>query len=371
VTDASAWIPAGNADSVKGARFLEFLLVGGGTLIFLPLCHLARAYAGADDAELALGFLAFHAAVIVNNPHFAVTYLLFYENAKERAFGSVFKTPQRLRYVLSGFLAPLLLMGWAGNALYTHSAERLGWLLQLMFLLVGWHYVKQGFGVLTVLSARRGVRFDRFERTAVLAHCFAGWLYARTNPRDPGQDSLSDGVFYTSFAQPDGVALVTRVAFALSAAILCWVLARKWRRDGGLPLVPLAGLLITVWLWVVYTRVDPLLVYVIPALHSLQYLYFVWLLRKNRAAREAGPPAFKSATRALVVLAASAIALGWLLFRGAPNLLDGWLVLNDPVDPLGPTPYLAGLGAIVNIHHYLMDAVIWRRENPETALLLA
>src|SRR5262249_49191515 len=157
----------------------------------------------------------------------------------------------------------------------------------------------------------------------------------------PGQDAFSDGVFYTTLPHPPGLALITRAAFALSAVWLCWLLAAKWRREGRLPLTPLFGLLVTVWLWVSFTRVDPLFVYVIPALHSLQYLYFVWLLRSNRAKRDAGPPAFKSVGRTLGLLAVGSIALGWILFRGAPSLLDGSLVLRDPVDPLGPTPYLA------------------------------
>jgi hypothetical protein len=38
---------------------------------------------------------------------------------------------------------------------------------------------------------------------------------------------------------------------------------------------------------------------------------------------------------------------------------------------LGPTPYLAVIGTFVNIHHYFMDHVIWRRENPDTRFLRA
>jgi hypothetical protein len=37
---------------------------------------------------------------------------------------------------------------------------------------------------------------------------------------------------------------------------------------------------------------------------------------------------------------------------------------------IGPTPYLAAVTALVNIHHYFMDSVIWRREHPETRHLL-
>ena len=49
-------------------------------------------------------------------------------------------------------------------ALATKSAVALAYMIQLMFLLVGWHYVKQGFGLMTVLAARRQVRFLPRER---------------------------------------------------------------------------------------------------------------------------------------------------------------------------------------------------------------
>jgi hypothetical protein len=353
------------------ADALEFLLVGGGSLLLLPLLYWYRKGAGLEASEPWVGFMAFHAAVLVNNPHFAVSYLLFYREVKARLLGREYAPLQRARYLVAGFLVPFGLALWVSAALVDHSARTLGFLIQLMFFLVGWHYVKQGFGVVTVLSQRRGVRFGPWERRAILGHCFAGWLHGRTNPRDPGKPSVVDDVLYTSLAHPAGLDVVTRVAFLASTALLAWVLLKKWRRDGRPPpLVPLFAFLISVWLWTAFSRIDPLFAYVIPFLHSLQYLYFVWLLRRNAARAQAGPPAFRSVTRSLALWATSAIALGWLLFRGLPSLLDSKVVLWDALDPLGTTPYLAALSAFINIHHYAMDAVIWRRELPETKFLL-
>src|SRR6185437_8747194 len=119
---------------------------------------------------------------------------------------------------------------------------------------------------------------------------------------------------------------------------------------------------------------DPLVVYVIPALHSVQYLYFVWLLRSGEAKEKEGPPWFETSARTrLGILAASALGLGWLFFHGAPSALDDLLVPRPhrfaPDPPLGPTPYLAAIYSFVNVHHFVMDAVIWRRDNPETRYL--
>lgn len=357
------------------SRIAEFLWVGGATLVLFPIAWLLRSSLGLDTAELAVGFLAFHAAHVINDPHFAVTYLLFYRNFRERAFGGALGRAQRVRYWLAGCVVPLVLGAWALSALAAGSAARLGLLIQLMFLLVGWHYVKQGFGVLTVLSARRGFRYTDAERRALLAHCYAGWAYAWASPADPGRDYVESGVVYRSIAHPPGLELVTGVVFAATSVWLALTLVARVRRERRLPpLAPLAGLVVTVWAWTVYSSVDPLMVYVIPALHSIQYLYFVWLLTRNHARAHEGPPSFGRPARVeLGIRFLAAVALGWLLLRAVPGVLDELLVRPspDPDDRLGATPYFAAFFAFVNLHHYFMDAVIWRRENPETRYLLA
>jgi hypothetical protein len=346
----------------------EFLLVGGITPLLYVLSWLLRTALGLDGAELAVGFTMFYGAYLLNDPHFTVTYILFYKDFRARALGPAFTGGQRLRYWLAGVLIPIALALWAALALTRHSAQLLGLLFQLMFLLVGWHYVKQGFGVLTVLSARRGVRFSTRERLAVLAHCYAGWAYAWASPFDPGREVEAKGVVYTTFAQPAGLEQIALFGFLASIVPLVVVLVQKWRREGALPLfTPLTAFLCSVWSWSIYSSVDPLLRYVIPALHSLQYLYMVWLLKRNEAReREAAPWFEASATVRLSALAASALGLGIVIFHAGPALLDH---RHPAADALGATPYFAAIFAFVNIHHYFMDTVIWRRENPLTRYL--
>lgn len=362
------------SDAWRG-RLVEFLLVGGATLLLFPIAWLLRKAFGLESSELAVGFTAFYAAYVINDPHFAVTYLLFYKDARRRALSPDLALAQRIRWVGAGLVVPAALLTWGILALAFHSAQTLGWMIQLMFLLVGWHYVKQGFGVLTVLSARRGVRVTARERTAILFHCFAGWAYAWANPATPAGEFEEKGVVYRALAHPRWLELVTGGAFAISTLALVWVLIASRRSEGRmLPIAPLSGLLITIWAWTVYSSIDPLIRYVIPALHSIQYLYFVWLMRRNEARAAEGPPTFgRPVAVRLGFLAVSAVALAWLLFHGAPGYLDGILVARpirgaEP-DALGETPFFAAFFVIVNIHHYFMDHVIWRRENPDTRFL--
>lgn len=377
-TEAGALAPS---DS-RGHRFVEFLLVGGATLFLFPLAWLLRKAVGLDAAELAVGFLTLYGAWVINDPHFSVTYLLFYKDVKRRALGAELPLAQRARYVVAGFVVPAALLTWAAVALGLRSAQTLGWMVQLMFLLVGWHYAKQGFGVLAVLSARRGARVTARERAALLFHCYAGWAYAWASPAAAAGEFEEKGVVYWAPAHPRWLEIATGLVFAVSTVALVAVLAWKWRRERRtLPFAPLAGLLITVWSWTIYSSVDPLLRYVIPALHSIQYLYFVWLMKRNEAKASEGPPDFgRPVAVRLGFLAAGALALGFLLFHGAPGYLDGIFgarhghggaPLGGPADALGETPFFAAFFVVVNIHHYFMDHVIWRRENPDTRWLRA
>ena len=376
MTDASVAVPLpAERHHGFGSRCAEFLLVGGGTLPLFPLSWWLQRSVGVEATELVAGMLTFHAAYVINDPHFSVTYLLFYKDLKQRALGGQFDRAQRARYWAAGVVGPLALVSWAAAALWLRSAEALGWMIQLMFLLVGWHYTKQGFGVLTVLSQRRGEALSQRERSVFLCHCFAAWAYAWANPAVPAGQYEEKGVVYWAVPHP---ALLERLAALVLAGSTLWlvaVLVAKWQRERRLlPLTPLLGFLITIWCWTIYSRIDPLVRYAIPALHSLQYLYFVWLMKSQQARAEEGPPAFgRPVSARLGVLAVSALGLGWLLFRGAPTFLDDVFVPHSrrlaALEPLGATPFFAAFFVVVNIHHYLMDYVIWRRDNPETRYL--
>ena len=43
----------------------------------------------------------------------------------------------------------------------------------------------------------------------------------------------------------------------------------------------------------------------------------------------------------------------------------------EALGDLGTTPFFATFFVVVSIHHYFMDTVLWRRDMPETRLLMA
>src|SRR5688572_29844230 len=119
-TSASVGLVREEIPARTGTRLgslVEFLLVGGVTLVLYPLAWLARSALGLDSSELLFGFVAFHAAFVINDPHFAVTYVLFYRDLKERAFGAAFERGQRVRYWLAGVVVPVALLAWGAIAI--------------------------------------------------------------------------------------------------------------------------------------------------------------------------------------------------------------------------------------------------------------
>ncbi len=355
----------------------ELFFVGPGALLLFPIAWLLRAALGLDEAELLVGFVFFHLAHLLNDPHFAVTYLLFYRDVRARAFDPSIPALQRARFVISGFVVPSVLVICAGVALFTRAPQVLGWMAQLMYLLVGWHYAKQGFGVLMVLSSRRGAQFTVLERRVLLAHAYAAWAFSWAQPATASGTFEEKGVVYWAPGRPFALEVATGALFLASSLALIWVLVRKWalvrnERAAPFPLVPLLAYLVTLWLFTVFTSLDPLVRYAIPAFHALQYGYFVWLLRRNEAHAQEGPPTFgPPVSTRLLWLFVSAVALGWLLFRGLPSALDASLVpgMHTTSEDLGATPFFAAFYVVVNLHHYFMDHVIWRREHRETRWL--
>lgn len=372
LSTADALAPEPARARAKLPAVVEFLVAGGLTPLLFPLSFVLRKTLGLDDAEYAVGFTMFYAAHVINDPHFAVTYALFYEDTKERALGAAFPPSLRWKYVLAGFVVPLVLVGWSAVAIAMRSAHVLGAMIETMFLLVGWHYVKQGFGVLAVLSARRGVFYSARERYVLLFHGYAGWAYAWASPADPGTLREEKGVLFTSWARSVALERVTFAVFVVSAVALVVMLVARARREKKLPHpTPLVAYLASIWAWSIYTGIDPLVRYVNPALHSVQYLFMVHLLKGNEARTREGPPHFeRSATTRIALLALTACVLGLFLFHGVGQGLDAVLVAKkDRLSDLGPTPYFAAIYVMVNLHHYVMDAVLWRRENPKTRYL--
>jgi hypothetical protein len=99
-------------------------------------------------------------------------------------------------------------------------------------------------------------------------------------------------------------------------------------------------------------------------------------MKRNEAIAEEGPPHFgRPVGVRLALLLLSAIGLSVLLFHALPGFFDAavaarWQTKGADI-PLGETPFVAAFFVFLNVHHYFMDFVVWRRDNPDTRHLRA
>ena len=348
---------------------VDFLLLGGGSLVVLAA--LAAFFPRDEGARAALAALMLWLAHVVNHPHFAHSYQIFYADFARKAFSP--DSALRHRYRLAGVLVPLLMVVYFAVSLGLGSPELLGLAANVMYFTVGWHYAKQGYGILMVDAAKQGVRFGAAERRRLLWNTHLVWVTLWLAANDALSAKEFWGLTYYTLDLPDLALHAMFALVALSTLAVARDLFVRWR--AGREPMPWNGLVAyacAVYIWLGVARYDPILLLVVPFFHSLQYLAVVWRFQVNvEHTRRAGAPAPTSPSpwRALLApwrLARFAVVgalLGAAGFWVAPVTFDTLAGYDQAV--FGTTLFLFIGWTFINIHHYFLDNVIWRRENPE------
>jgi hypothetical protein len=138
------------------------------------------------------------------------------------------------------------------------------------------------------------------------------------------------------------------------------VFGSLWRRNAIAP-PPLATMpVVAMFVWWIPAAFNPTFFVLVPMFHSLQYLPFATKVEQGRIA--ARHPARRSRTRRFAVTAVAVCGAAWLLFEIGPDLADS---ASHSSTKLGVFFFAAMVPVLVNIHHYFIDHVIWRRSEPE------
>ena len=83
----------------------------------------------------------------------------------------------RMRYVFAGVVVPAVLVSFFAISMAHEDPRMLGNGANIMLFLVGWHYVKQGYGMLIVDSVLKRQFFTEVEKKVFLANAYACWIY--------------------------------------------------------------------------------------------------------------------------------------------------------------------------------------------------
>jgi hypothetical protein len=331
---------------------IDFLCLGGASLLILPLISVLpkEAYTGLWIASLVL-------ANFINHPHFAHSYQIFYQDYATKIKGGVYPKALQYRYIFSGIFVPIILVAFFAFCISAGNAKLLGQGVNLMLFLVGWHYAKQGYGIMIVDSVYKKLFLTQTEKKIFLINAYANWLFfwICTNEFLSKQGEKFWGVSYYAFSIPKEFLYGFGALAAATTIATVIAFIKYWTKHKRIPLNGMTAYFTTIYMWL-WLRLVPLAFLFVPFFHSLQYLVVVWRYEMNAAS---GPEVTKKFRQFL--------AAGFLL-----GLLGFWII---PI-PLNALPYdKAVFGSalfvfifwiFINVHHYFMDNVIWRRENPST-----
>jgi hypothetical protein len=338
---------------------LDVLLIGGASLVMGAMFWL---FVEKSDKTNQISWTAFYLAFLINNPHFMASYgLLYWDKRKELLSNK--------RFLWAAVVAPALLVSYLVAALSLRSGRMLGYAVNFMYFTVGWHYVKQIYGTVIVTSARRRYFFSKGEALALKANLFPVWFMSFFNGNTSMRTLDHYGVSYQTMDLPQWLVPLNFGLVAVSLAGLAVLLFRKYLREGKVPGWPALTSMAAIYCWYLPSMYHAHFWYLIPFFHSLQYMLFVWTLKRNQFKAEAASAAPDDEprqrwlySRGFLGFVALTTVAGWLMFEQLPTTLDAYMRYDETV--FGPTLFMYLFITFINIHHYFIDNVLWRRDNP-------
>ncbi|MBY0451777.1 MAG: hypothetical protein K2P92_01995 [Bdellovibrionaceae bacterium] len=334
------------------------LFLGGFSLI---TCFICWTFIDRGQSVLAISQVAVTLAFIVNHPHFASSYMLLYKD-----FGGNIRT--NLKYFWAAAVVPTVLLGYLGYCLVYERADLLGHSVNAMFFLVGWHYVKQIFGVVIVTSALKKTYYSVSDRYILLLNLFSIWAISFFNSQTYLGSFDFYGIQYKSFGLSP---LFLNMSYSVFAASLIYIVAihiKRYVNDGSVPTTSAIVAMASLYVWYLPVFAHPHFAYLIPFFHSLQYLVFVWFFKKNQVTAQLETHnEIKNKRKAWVMSFVGyivvALILGAIFFEFLPKSLDTGIKFQNAA--MGASPFLVAFLLFINIHHYFIDNVIWKSANPE------
>jgi hypothetical protein len=316
---------------------LDHLVIGGG----LSLLVVAFVAARPEAARLTLTPLLPWFLVLVNGAHFAASTGRLYTRP-----GATERWP-----FLTVALPFVALLAMAAGAF---AWESLGRNLQALYLTWSpFHYAAQTYGLTAMYCARSGAVLRPHEAQALRAACLLPFLFSLVSA--PGY-----GIFWPLPASLWPAQALQTVA--VLRALLTWATwvapalvyaVAWWTRGAPLPLiVPVLMFANASW-WLLLSRYDAFGWAAV--FHGLQYLAIVLVFHVRE---RPGSPAWRSG----LGFYAGCVAFGFAMFNCWPGAFS--------LAGLGLAQSVLMVTAVVNIHHFVVDAYIWRiRRDPNAAVV--
>ena len=325
------------------------LLVGCGAWS-APLLAVALLMTPAHSHGWAMAFYLL--AVVFNYPHFMATIYRAYHTRADFEKYKIVTLHVTLLLVLTGIVM--------------HASPRFfPWLFTIYICWSPWHYSGQNYGLLMMFARRSGAEITPRERRWLRSAFVASYLMLLASFETGG----STDPLILSLGLPPKYTLLLRLAFGVAFMVFTFLGFRRLiRAIGAQALAAPLTLAFTQFLWFVLpTLLELNSVSQVPqtryssgilaVLHSAQYIWITSYYQR-REALAAGQKTWHVAAYFVTFLAG-----GIALFIPGPWLVS-YLFHYDFT-----TSFLIFV-SLVNIHHFILDAKLWKLRDKSVAALL-
>ena len=307
----------------------DLMVIGGG----LSLCALAwMKLTGSRVPSLeAVALLAF----LVNSPHFAASTVRLY--TKPNAF-------RDLPFVTKVLPLAMLIVLGVGLALPDSFGAQL---VALYFTWSPYHYAAQTYGLALMYSYRSGVQLSDRDKKLIRVACLLPFVFAFLDTRGVlllGGPAVAHGLAF----------LIAMLRPACLVAPILLFLAGTVGRGPRLPVISILTIVANAFWWTTLRYMDAFVWATI--FHGLQYLAIVIIFhvreRRDHQEQASGPVTIGWWWRPAAAFYVVCVALGYLLFQAWPHA--------SVLASLHFSQSFLIMVAIINIHHFIVDAYIWR-----------
>ncbi|MCD9625415.1 hypothetical protein [Rhabdothermincola salaria] len=284
----------------------------------------------------------------ITGTHFGISYHLAYGQGRaevRRNWPALVGVPAALG-VVSFAVVVAAVLGAGGLAVL---GVRL--LLVSVFTLTGWHYVKQAYGVARVGASLGGLPLDRASTRVLRYGLYPLWFLNASIVWTRGYRPASYGFAGGFEVFPPITERALEVVAVVSLVVVGGAFVRLAVHARTLPPATMWTPYLVAYLFFVWTPGHVSTFLVLGALHGLQYLVCAHRAEVSWGAERREPrPVVWWAT-----VFGTALATGMLLSYWLPMWLGGAMASTAA----GPLVAVL-LFAYFNLHHYAVDAVMWR-----------
>lgn len=361
------------------SRMTDFWLLGGISFIAWGFAQTAAHFYNMNSAfDRQVGnwpYLFSGLSLICNHPHFISSYRIAYGNGVKRITSHWFTLIAVPVTLFALFYAAYFISSknavnneWFAQTFSSvpgfsslvanvdPGAELLRWGVWSMWLLVGWHYAKQIYGVML-----RYASYDRYSLSPVqrqiLRYCLLSVVptsFIGLAMQAGGYSSMFQDLMMSPFVIPAAAYTVCSYLSLFSVAVFTGCLIQNYIRDRSLPSINFMTPFVAFYLWwFPGLWPQPFAMIMIPFFHSLQYLPFAY----RRIEDELNEKKRKNISTTLMMNIVGMLIVGFFMFDLLPVFLDEQLQTKFV---LGSSFFMISIIVFLNVHHFFIDASIWR-----------